>query len=199
MSYDGGQRFDVHAVFQCHGGEGMAEIMKPHPLAVCAFQYLLKPMIDRRRVTQSRHTFRVEKIPPIGVGFDHAEKFLKLTVVQHLFVGIIWLRHRCAVCGIAHDEPFLHRRVECLMEHHMNAANHAVGKRFAFIILPFVSFFSNCKDTTGSSEYLKCAHAKTLAGAGGGHRLYGQVCPRNMHSCRDTDRSAYFEYFMTST
>ena len=81
---------------------------------------------------QSRHTFRVEKIPPIGVGFDHAEKFLKLTVVQHLLVGIIWLRHGCAVCGIAHDEPFLHRRIKGFVKHHVDAADHAVGKRFAF-------------------------------------------------------------------
>ena len=80
---------------------------------------------------QSRHTFRVEKIPPIGVGFDHAEKFLKLTVVQHLFVGIIWLRHCCAVRGIAHDEPFFYCRVERFVKHHVDAANHAVGKRFA--------------------------------------------------------------------
>lgn len=76
MTYHGGQRFDVHAVFQCHGGEGVAEVVKPHPLAVCAFQYLLKPMIDRRRVSRLREVKRGRENPlAVGSRFQLCQQF----------------------------------------------------------------------------------------------------------------------------
>lgn len=94
MTYHGGQRFDVHAVFQCHGGKGMAKVVKPHPLAVCAFQYLLKPMIDRRRVSRLREVKRGRENPlAVGSRFQFCQQFCHFGRQQNHAVG--GFRFRC--------------------------------------------------------------------------------------------------------
>ena len=51
----GGQRLDVHAVFKCHGSEGVAEVVEADLLALRSLQYLLEFAIDRIGI--SRLTF----------------------------------------------------------------------------------------------------------------------------------------------
>ena len=50
MADDGGQRFDVHAVFQGGGSEGMPQIMEPQAPALRPLQYRLEPLSDGGRV-----------------------------------------------------------------------------------------------------------------------------------------------------
>ena len=51
MTDDGGQGFDVHAVFQRCGGECVPEIVKPNVLAVGPFQYGGQPLADSRGIS----------------------------------------------------------------------------------------------------------------------------------------------------
>ena len=117
MSYHGGQCFDVHAVFQCHGGEGMAEIVKAHPLAVCAFQYLLKPMINRRRVSPfdgiASFCFSFVIISTFLFSLSYGLRHGKSPISQGIFVFetrsqsfSAYARHSCYFCKIVKAPVF---------------------------------------------------------------------------------------------
>ena len=48
MAQDGGQRLNIHSIGQGVGGEGMAQIVEPDPLAPGVIQYTVQPMVDHR-------------------------------------------------------------------------------------------------------------------------------------------------------
>ena len=50
MSYHSGESLDIHAVFQRHGGEGVAQIVKAYLLALRSFEDLLEFAVDRVRI-----------------------------------------------------------------------------------------------------------------------------------------------------
>lgn len=88
VSYHSGERFNIHTVFECHCSEGVAEVVKPHPLAFCAFQYLLKPMIDRRRVSRLREVKRGRENPlAVGSRFQLCQQFCHFGRQQNHAVG----------------------------------------------------------------------------------------------------------------
>ena len=43
----GGERLDVHAVFECHGSEGVAQVVETDLLALRSLQYLLEFAVYR--------------------------------------------------------------------------------------------------------------------------------------------------------
>ena len=64
MADDGGQRLDVHAVFQRVGGEGMPQVVKADVLAVRPIQNLGQLLPDGGRVQWGVLLFRRREHPP---------------------------------------------------------------------------------------------------------------------------------------
>ena len=64
MADDGGQRFDVHAVFQGGGSEGVPQVMESQPFTLCPLQYCLEPLPDGCRVHRGVFLDRGGKHPP---------------------------------------------------------------------------------------------------------------------------------------
>ena len=52
MSYHGGERFHVHAVFKCHRCEGMAKVVEANMLAMRSFKHNAEAFGDRRGISR---------------------------------------------------------------------------------------------------------------------------------------------------
>lgn len=72
------QGFDVHAVLQCHGGEGMAQVMEANLLALRPLQCLLHPAADevgrQRTVLLHRRREHPSGVHRRLVGFQHRQQ-----------------------------------------------------------------------------------------------------------------------------
>ena len=52
VAYHGGKRLDIHAVFQRHGGEGVAKVVEAYQRKLGIFQYHLQLITKRVRLAR---------------------------------------------------------------------------------------------------------------------------------------------------
>ena len=78
---------------------------------------------------------RVEEVIPQRILLQRFHEFFQLLLRQNLLGRVIHLGNDGALCGIFRDQPFPHRHVQRLMEHHVNAADKGVRQGISLLIM----------------------------------------------------------------
>ncbi len=83
----------------------------------------------------SRGQLRIEEVKPVWILLDSLHETLQLRLRQDLLWRVICLGDHRSLRGIFHDQSLPHRRVHSLMEHHVDAPNHAVRQTIALLVV----------------------------------------------------------------